>query len=184
MRTQLTLPSLLATLFAITHVTTACGAPVDNSGGPPPEGTELDIEVLALPGTCGTFQSDAFNVKDQATLDAFFAACDLDDAARAQWQTATDALADDEALVYANVQLGGCLGAFAIEGAFLEGTTLNAWVLRQDFSFGKPNTACTDDIGEGPASMKVVGALTATTAELTIGDFNPELSGAPQLALP
>lgn len=183
MRTQLTLPSLLATLFAVTHASTGC-APVDNSGGPPPEGTELDIEVLALPGTCGTFQSDVFLVKDQATLDGFFAACDVGDASRAQWQTATDALADDEVLAYANVQLGGCLGAFAIEGAFLDGTTLHAWVLRQDFAYGKPDAACTDDIGEGPASMKVIGAQAATTAELTIGDFNPELSGAPHIVLP
>lgn len=184
MRTQSPLVRvLLVGLFAITHAATGC-APVDNSGGPPPAGDELDIEVLALPGTCGTFQSDAFLVKDQATLDAFFASCNIAEAARAEWQTAVDALADDEALVYANVQLGGCLGAFAIEGAFREGATVNAWVLRQDFAHGKENTACTDDIGEGAASMKVTGAAAATDAALTIGDFNPELPGAPQLALP
>ena len=105
-------------------------------------------------------------------------------ASRAEWQTAVDGLADDEVLIYANVQLGGCLGAFAIEGAFLEGTTVNAWVLRQDFAHGKPNSACTDDIGEGAASMKVKGAAAATDAALTIGDFNPELPGAPQIVLP
>jgi hypothetical protein len=176
-------PLALMSLVVLAHVTTGC-APVDNSGGPPPAGDALELELLDLPGTCGTFQSDAFLVKDQATLDAFFASCDIPDASRAAWQTAVDALAADEGVVYANVQLGGCLGAFAIEGAFLDGTTVNAWVLRQDFAHGKPNTACTDDIGEGAASMKVTGVGAATDAALTIGDFNPELPGAPQIVLP
>ncbi len=185
MRTQSPLVHvLLVALLAVTHAATGC-VPVDNSGGPPPSGDELDIEVLALPGTCGNFQSDAFLVRDQATLDAFLASCNIAEASRAEWQTAVDGLAaDDEVLIYANVQLGGCLGAFAIEGAFLEGTTVNAWVLRQDFAHGKPNSACTDDIGEGAASMKVKGAAAATDAALTIGDFNPELPGAPQIVLP
>lgn len=185
MRTQSSLTSLTSVL-SLLALATGC-TPIDNSGGgPPPAGDELDFELLTLPGTCGNFQSDAFLVKDQATLDAFFASCNIPEASRGEWQNAVDALADDEALVYANVQLCGCLGAFAIEGAFLDGATVNAWVLRQDFAYGKQNVACTDDIGEGAASMKVfgAGAVAATDAELTIGDFNPELPGAPQLALP
>jgi hypothetical protein len=158
---------------------TAC-APIDNSGGPAPAGESLAFEALTLPGTCGDFQSAAFLVKDQATLDAFFVACPIPEASRAAWQTALDALVDDEVLVYANVQLGGCLGAFSVKGAFIDGTTLNAWVLRENTAHGVDNAACTDDIGEGPASMKVSGAAAATDAALTVGDFNPDLPGAPR----
>jgi hypothetical protein len=169
-----------AFLLAPLLVAGVAGCLVDNSGGPPPPGTELEFEPQALAGTCGTFRDEAFLVRDQASLDAFFTACPIPDDARPAWQDAVAGLAAGDVLVYVNVQQGGCLGEHGLVGAFLDGTTLHAWLLRSDLSYGS-TPACTADIGEAAQSMLVHGAADATAADVVVGTFNQSLPGAPAL---
>jgi len=160
---------------------------VDNSGGPAPEGTELE-EFSPAAGDagglfCEFFRDDAFLLVDRAAVEDFFAnECAGNEAAvEDELATIADGLEEGEALVVVSIQLGGCLGEWGVHGFYEseDGSTVTAWVLRADSSYGRTNWACTDDIGGAIGVYRVMGAADATEADIVIGTYNPDLPGAP-----
>ena len=157
----------------------------DNSGGPPPEGTELTgptrAESVGTSLACDLFRDDAFLWHDAADVQAFLDAdcTNADQAVAGDLLQTADTLADGEALVGVSIGLGGCLGAFEVQGFYLAEPLVTAWLLRADSSYGRNNVACTTDIGGAFEVWRVPGAAVATEAELMVGTYNPELPGAP-----
>ena len=170
-------------LLALPLLAVAC---VDNSGGPPPAGTELTVERQPqLVGSCSTFRDEAFLIESSDELPAFFDECEgiPEDLRTGAYTDAIGELGADDAFLFVNVQLGGCLGDHALQGAFLEGDTLHAWVLRSDAAYGRFEQACTDDLGESGLKAIVRGGAAATNVDVVIGVFNEELPGGPALPL-
>lgn len=163
----------------------ACST-VDNTGGPPPEGSALAFEVLDAPDGfwCQAVIDDAALITDEASIDALIDACEVDvDGVQTQArQDLLDALNGGDpgdVLVYAEGSAGGCIGQAWIEDVTLDGDVLRPWMLKEDSSYGRYDVACTADFGLSTHLVRVSGAEEATSAELHLGIFNPELPGAP-----
>ena len=180
---------LLATLrplLALLLLPILVGCP-DNSGGPPPAGTELEeFSRAASPAGgifCDLFRDDAFLWHDAAEVQAFLDrdCTNADPTAADELLATAGALATGEALVGVSVELGGCRGEFGVVGFYLDDVTVTAWVLRGDTSYGRPNTACTTDLGGAFEVWRVTGAAAGSEAAILVGTFNPESPGAPAL---
>lgn len=165
----------------------ACVVTADNSGGPPPEGEPVTFEILDAPQDfwCQAAVDGAILVSDEVSLDALLDGCEvpLEGADRdTVRQDLLDALNGGEAgdvLVYAEGSAGGCIGQAWIEDVTLDGDTLRPWMLKEDSSYGQVDVACTADWGLSTHLVRVSGAEDATSAELHLGVFNPELPGGP-----
>jgi hypothetical protein len=163
-------------------------APVDNSGGEPPTGDPLGFEVLTPPGDlfCDALADSAALMVDEAGIDAMLEACSVSfDGAenpqpRADLVAALDAGDAGDVLVYAVGSAGGCIGEAWIEDVTLDGEVLRPWMIKEDSSYGRVDVACTTDYGLSNHLVRVSGAEAATSAELHIGVFNPELPGGPE----
>jgi hypothetical protein len=175
-----------ARFFALALLVTAC---VDNSGGDPPAGEPLEFALSASQpsGLCGDFSDRAWLVDGATDLDAIFADCEVDDgslrdvveAEVAALPACADAALGCPALVLLSIQVGGCIGENEIAGVYLDGTSLIAWVLQADSSYGKQNVACTTDIGQHWILASTFGVPQGASIELLKGVYNPELPGAP-----
>lgn len=166
-------------LLAAALVLVAC----DNSGGEAPAGTELAIE-----STGWGFIEPCFGGTDDAALldsvedvQAWMEPCGApNDAKLNQIVNTMNALPDDKKLVAGRVTLGGCFGDWYLRGLYQDGDTIHVWLLKEDTSLNQ-NTGCDADIGwdEGFWIAAEGDVATATTGELHLGLFNPELPGAP-----
>lgn len=169
-------------LVTLVVVASAC---VDNSGGPPPPGERVEHEPVFLESgglSCLRFVDDADLIATAADVDAFQAECDgMSDAAETELRALVDALEGDDRLIIVSITLGGCIADTAIMGVYLDDTVAHVHVLRGDTSFGRGDVACTADIGELVEIIRVHGIADATSADVEIGTFNPDLPGAPAL---
>jgi len=167
-------------LFAVATLAAGC---IDNSGGPPPPGDKLEYERVSFLGmACGRYQDKAWLIEDQAGLDAYWGGCEFianDD--RQTVEAAVADLAEGDVLLGLDVELGGCIGETAFMGAYKEGDTLHAWLLKGNSAYGRGDVACTADIGEAHEVVRVFGAGEVADVDITVGIFNPDLPGAPAL---
>ena len=177
---RLVLPAFTAVAFALT------GCAVDNSGGEPPAGETVEFEVaIANAGFFCEDTSDAAHlIKDEAGIDAFIEACGeevLGDEATIEEDLIAELalLEDGQALVLVSAELGGCLGPWAVDSVYMDGEILRPWMLKGDSAYGRTDMACTADIGQDHQVLRVDGAAAATSIELTVGIYNPDLPGAP-----
>lgn len=174
--------------IVVAAVTLGVGC-VDNSGGPPPDGTELEeftpVSFDAGGLFCGSGGDAGFLIHDATEAQAFLDdSCEGHDAAAGQELVdAAGTLEDTEAIVILTIQLGGCLGEYGVLGFYLsdDDTTVTGWVLRGDSAYGRQNVACTADWGMATEVYRVMGAADAVQAEILVGPFNPDLPGAPAL---
>lgn len=180
---------LVVPLFMLAVTLMGCGESVDNSGGEPPAGEDVSLEqrpaLSELEPCWGGGTDEAALLDDEAAVDAWLADCQNDDTAgmRTALLDAIDALDEQERLVGVRVVLGGCVQQWSLFGIYHDTTALNAWVLKEDTSYGIPDAACTDDIGwDGDYWVAAEGDLSAVTeATLTVGRYNPDLPDAPNL---
>ena len=182
------LGGLWAALPAALLLLAAC-VPLDNTGGPIPEGTPLSFEVLAAPDalSCGNYQDTALLLRREADVDDFLEGCaSLDgvpEALRDDLLADLDETAEGDALLVATVVLGGCLGDYSFDGVYLDGDLLRPWLVKQDSSYGRPNTTCTEDIGEAIHLIRAAQGADAMVASIEVGVWNPELPGGPDEVL-
>ncbi len=154
--------------------------------GAPPAGDALTFEILAAPDDffCEGFVDDVALMADEAGIDAMMDTCQvlLEDAEADIRADFVDALNGGEAgdvLLFVEGSAGGCIGEAWIEDVHLDGDVLRPWLLKEDTAFGIPDAACTADWGVSLHLVRVSGAEDATSAELHLGVFNPDLPGAP-----
>jgi hypothetical protein len=158
----------------------------DNSGGAPPAGEAKTFEIaIESPDlACGTYEDAASIIVTDADVDAFLAACEAiieDDATIVDDLRAEVAdLTEDQALVVISVVLGGCLGDWQVEAVHMDGDTLRPWIYKADSAYGRNDIGCTADIGEAHTILRVDDAASATSIEMTVGVYNPDLPGAPE----
>ncbi len=169
-----------ALAFSLLLLVAAPGCePVDNSGGDAPDGIALSYLVDAEPSLyCGAMDAAAF-IDDGDDAEAWLAACNDDGFARDLIDDKLDELNEGESLIAVSAQLGGCTQDFNVHGVYLDSNTLNVWILKQDTSFGRDNVACTADIGEGHALVIVDDAEEATSIQVHVSSYNPDLPGGP-----
>jgi len=165
-------------------MTAACGPGFDNSGGPPPAGTKVLFNVLSDTPKCGQFKPKQFllNVADDVS------AADLDCHASGPTPTSPEwtalqsdvAAQGDASTVMVVAMVGGCSRKTAVRGLFLEGEKLHVWLLRADTSFGVPNAACTDDIGEQVLLVRTTKKIAPSTVlDVVNSVVNPNAAGVP-----
>jgi hypothetical protein len=177
--TRIAIPVIAVVAFALT----GC---VDNSGGEAPAGEATDFEIaIESPDlACGSFEDSAHLIAEDADVDTFLEACDeilSENSTIADDLRAELALLDEgQALVIISAVLGGCLGDWQIEAVHIDGETLRPWMLKADASYGRRDVGCTADIGQAHQVLRVDGAAAATSVELTVGIYNPNLPGAPE----
>ncbi len=178
------LPGGLRVALVALLLLTAC-TELDNTGGPIPDGTPLSFEVIDAPEglSCGNYSDTALLVRSEADVDDFLEGCaglgEPPEGMRDALLTKLDETAQGDALLIATVVLGGCLGDYSFDGVFLDGELLRPWLLKEDSSFGRPDVACTEDIGEAVHLLRAVEADQAMSASIEVGVWNPELPGGP-----
>ncbi len=161
--------------LALSALLAAC-VPVDNSGGEPPDGESATFELLDAEPVCGAFTDQAFLIVTEDDKDAALEACPDDpDGLEAELDARLAELTEDQAIVFFQVALGGCLQGHSLRGVYVEDDTVRPWIIKQDTSYGVPDVACTADLGEATGLLIVDGAAEATGAELHIGIINPDL---------
>ena len=166
--------------LALSLITAAGCSQVDNSGGEPPPGDALQFAVTGEASAFCSGADAARFIDAQEDIDAWIDDCQAEnEETRDQLEDALANLADDESLVIVSAQLGGCIGEYRVSGAYLEDETLHMWMLKEDYSYGRVDAACTGDIGEGHALVVVEGAEEALNVDLTVGRYNPDLPGSP-----
>jgi hypothetical protein len=170
---------MLQRALALSFLALAACTPVDNSGGPPPDGDSVAFEVVAEPAAFCEAQDDAALLRSQADMDAWLEGCSFGDDPRAVLEAALAEVEAGETLVIVSAQLGGCLMGFEVSGVFVDSDTLNIWMLKQDSSYGRTQVACTADLGEGHTLLVVQDAEDTQDIALTVGVWNPELPGGP-----
>ena len=170
-----------ALVFTALLLSAGC-EPVDNTGGPAPEGEALSYLVEAEPSIfCGGLDAAAI-IDDGTDADAWLAECGEDTGfARDLIDERLDALEDGQSLLAVSAQLGGCLTDWNVHGVYLDGDQLTVWILKQDVSFGRADIACTADIGEGHALVTVDGAAEALSIDVHVSAYNPERAGGPDM---
>jgi hypothetical protein len=182
------LGGLRAALPAALLLLAAC-APLDNTGGPTPEGTPLSFEVIDAPDglACGNYDDTALLLRGEADVDDFLEGCaSLDgvpEALRDDLLAELDETDEGDALLVATVVLGGCLGDYSFEGVYLNGDRLRPWLVKEDSSYGRPDVACTEDIGEAIHLIRATQGAEAMVASIEVGVWNPELPGGPEQVL-
>jgi|GEM_PF-1816853 len=164
---------------------------VDNSGGDPPDGAEIEeFTRLSLDSgglSCFLFEDGAALVRDADDVQAFYDGMCADTQApamvRDEFSEAVDGLADDEVIVVLSIQSSGCLGQHGVFGFFLseDEQTVTAWVKRDDATYGVSQPSCTADLSGSWEAWIVSGVPNATEASVLIGPFNSNLAGAPDL---
>jgi len=182
-------PSQLPLLGIVVAAVLLGAGCVDNSGGEPPAGTELEeftpVSLDAGGLFCDSFQDGAFLVHDGIEAQAFIdSQCtNADPAVAAELVSTADDLEDTEAIVVLTIELGGCLGEYGVFGFYLsdDGDTVTGWVLRGDSAYGRQSVACPADIGQATEVYRVMGTADATQADILVGVFNPDLPGAPAM---
>ena len=162
-------------VFALFAFLTAC-VPVDNSGGEPPAGDTASFELIDAEPFCGGFGDEAWLIATEEDKAAVLEDCTAEpDALEAELDALLAELTEDQVIVFFTVQLGGCLQGHSLRGVYSEGETIRPWIIKQDTSYGVPDTACTSDIGEATGLLVVDDASEATSAELHVGIINPDL---------
>lgn len=171
-----------ALAFSLLLLVAAPGCePVDNTGGEAPDGVALSFLVDAEPSLfCGGMDAAAF-IDDGEDADAWLSQCDDSEFARDLIDERLSTLEDGQALIAVSAQLGGCTQDFYVHGVYLDGDALRVWILKQDTSYGRANVACTADIGEGHALVVVDDADDATSIDVHVSAYNPELPGGPDM---
>ena len=162
---------------------------VDNSGGPPPPGIDLEIEhpLIEVPSVfCETPDDEAMLLDDMTDADAWLAGCQegtARDELRTQIETTITGLDANARLIAASIVGGGCVGGWSLFGIHLDDTTLRPWILKEDTSYGRSQVACTADIWWQTDYWLVRGdgVGDADAVELWVGVYNPDLPGAPAL---
>lgn len=173
---------ITASLLALSLAALGCD-PVDNSGGPPPDGDKLEWErVSFLSIGCQRYGDAARLITDQPGLDTYLDGCSaLSNEEQATVDGALADLGDDDVLLGLDFLLGGCIGETAFMGAYKEGSTLHAWYLKGNSAYGVENAACTADIGESHEMVRVLGAGDVEEVDVKVGEFNPDLPNPPAL---
>lgn len=172
--------ALLASLLLLVACTE-----LDNSGGQAPDGTPLSFEVIDAPAglACGNWADTAILIRNAADVDDFLEGCAaldvVPDGVREALLTELDETTQGDALLIATVALGGCLGDYSFDGVFLDDDLVRPWLLKEDASYGRPDVACTADIGEAIHLLRAVDADEAMAASIEVGVWNPELPGGP-----
>lgn len=163
----------------------ALGCPgIDNSGGLPPGGEELEWERVGYPSLfCDDFTTRAVLLTDAAATASWIAGCGATDGddPTAMVEAALAENGPDDVLVAVHVTVGGCIAESGLVGMYLDGTVLRPWVLVGDSSYGQDGAACPADIGLSIELARALGGATATSAEVKVGTYNPDLPGAPAL---
>lgn len=171
-------------LVGVLMMTAACGPGFDNSGGPPPAGTKVSFTTLSGTPRCGQFRPKQFllNVADDVS------AADLDCHGSGPTPTSPEWMAlqsdvatqGDASTVLVVAVVGGCSRRTAVRGLFLDGEKLHVWLLRADTSFGVPNAACTEDLGEQVLLVRTATKIPpGTVLDVVNSVVNPDAAGVP-----
>ncbi|MCP4498982.1 MAG: hypothetical protein GY822_03320 [Deltaproteobacteria bacterium] len=165
----------------------ALAACTDNSGGASPAGDDVSFSSAGLDDlfSCFAGEQEAALLDDENAVDDWLSNCEADDSVNVKEAilTEVEGLDDGERLVAVRMIFGGCVQQWHFMGIRQEADVLHAWVLREDTSYGIANAACTDDLGMSERYFIVSDGdvATATSADLVVGVFNPNLPGAPAL---
>lgn len=177
--------SIRSLALALVATSLACA---DNSGGEPPPGTDVALEVPAdvadISCVSGGNQGAAALLQSEADVTAWLEGCtDVSPATRAALIAAAQESGDDKKLIGVRVGLGGCTRDWSMMGIYHDDDTLNVWALLHDSSYGGGQAACTDDFfSQDGYWFAAEGDFAAVTdAALVTGVFNPDLPGAPLL---
>jgi hypothetical protein len=162
---------------------------IDNTGGPPPPGEELEVETIEAPPLFCDSEGDRSAVlNDQNDVDAWLADCDDDGTGSKEslgqdLLTALSGLGSDSRLIAARIVGGGCVGGWDLMGIYLDGITFHPWVLKADTAHGRRDVACPADIWWEDGFWIAIGPSVAfgSEAELWVGVYNPNLGGGPAL---
>lgn len=161
---------------------------VDNSGGGPPAGDDVSLEVPGeIPGSpCPSLVAgghEAALLDTPAAVEEWLAGCDpVDEDRRAALVSAVED-AGDKKLIAVRMVLGGCARDWSLMGLYHDDDVINVWVLVADTSHGVSGAACTDDIFWDEAFYYAAEGDFSAVQEAAIlaGIYNPDLPGAPAL---
>jgi len=172
-----------ATSLLVTLVCTLCACdPLANDGGDLPPGAFADFAILDVPADlhCGFFEDGVVAIRDQEDVDEVVAACAEEADGLASFLAEELAsTSHDQQLIFITVGLGGCIAGHDLPIVALDDGVIRPWLLKNNTAYGKPEVACTADVGEALELLRVDEAGEATSAELTVGVWNSELPGSP-----
>ncbi len=183
-------PTRCRLLLLAASVTAAGCPPIDNSGGPAPDGEPLEIAIVtsSLGVTCADAEDTAVLLDDLAAVDAFVAGC-TDGASTVREATAAlDAAVassyDGERELVLPLASGGCLSVLHLFEIRLDepqdgDPVLRPWVLRGDESY-EAESDCAPAETQQVIVARAADAAAGESVALTIGTYNPDLPGAPQ----
>ena len=178
---------LLASLCVLSTGALGC-PPIDNSGGPAPEGDPLTFQIVveSVGVSCPDREDSVAILDSLSDVDDFLADCVDDassvfDAARTLDSAVANTYAGEREIVLVSAW-GGCISALDLFQIRLdatgERTVLRPWLLRGDESF-EAESDCGAPDSQQVTLARAADAGSAASAALTIGTYNPSLPGAP-----